>query len=90
MPTQLFLMLAAFFLGCIVTEIRWIVKMRHLRGQVETEMAQGETTISADVAAAAEHRSIPEGGTEQSLLGLQKHVAEETQASPVSRESAEV
>ena len=83
-------MFAAFFLGCITTEIRWIGKMRRLRGQVEAEMAQGEATISADAAAAPVHGVRPVEGTEQSLLGLQKHVAEEAQASPVPQGSAEV
>jgi len=90
MLTEPFLMLAAFFLGCIGTEIRWIAKMRRLRSQVETEMAQVEAMISTDAAASGVQRFRPEGGTEQSLLGLQKHLSEEAQASPVPQGSAEV
>jgi hypothetical protein len=76
-------MLAAFFLGCIATEIRWIAKMRRLRTEVETERVQAETAVSAN---ATDKRVLgfrPEEGTEQGLIGLQQHLIQKTEASPV-------
>ena len=83
-------MLAAFFLGCIATEIRWIAKMRRLRSDVEAEMAQAEKTVSADAAAPRGHDIRPEEGTEQSLLGLQHHLSEKTETSSVPQASSDV
>lgn len=90
MLLELCLMLAAFFLGCIATEIRWLGKMRRLRGQVETEMAQAEKTVSADATATSVHGIRPDEGTEQSLLGLQQHLSEKTETRPVPQGSKEV
>ena len=74
-------MFAAFFLGCIATEIRWIGRMRRLRRQFETEMVQAEKVVSADATGAGSHSIQPEVGTEESLLGLQQHLSEKTAAS---------
>jgi hypothetical protein len=64
-------MLAAFFLGCIATEIWWIGKMRRLRSQFEMEVAHAEKSVLADAIATRVHGIRPEVGTEQSLLCLQ-------------------
>jgi hypothetical protein len=81
-------MLAAFFMGCIATEIWWMGKMRRLRGQIEMEMAQAEKTVSADATAARVYGVRPEAGTEQSLLGLQQHLSEKKEESPVPQNSS--
>jgi len=90
MLTELCLMLAAFFMGCIATEIRWIGKMRRLRAQVETEIAQAAKTISANATVTKVHGIRPEEGTEQGLLGLQQHLSDKTETSPVPQGSTEV
>lgn len=90
MLIELCLLLAAFFLGCIATEIRWIGKMRGLRGQVETELTQVEKTVSGNATDTGAHDFGPEVNTEQSLLGLKQHLAEKTDESPVTQGSREV
>ena len=91
---KLCLMLAAFLLGCIATEIRWIERMRRLRGVVGTEeterMRQTESGVSTDAANTAA-RGVRSGeGMEKSLLGLEQHLTAETQASPVPQGSNEI
>jgi len=81
MLTELCLMLAAFFLGCIATEIWWIGKMRRLRSLMMEKEKMGHT-------AAAVFR--PEVGTQESLLGLQQHLSEKTAASPVPQRGSEI
>lgn len=90
MLTQLCLMLAAFFLGCIATEIWWIGKMRRLRSLMEQErMGQTAAAVSASAIDAGAQRFTREVGTEESLLGLQQHLSEKT-ASPVPQSSSEI
>ena len=83
MLTELCLMLAAFFLGCIATELWWIAKMRRLRGLAETT-----AMLPASAADAGAHGFGPEAGTEESLLGLQQHLSEKTEASPAPKAAA--
>lgn len=76
-------MLAAFFLGCIATEIWWIGKMRRLRSLMEKErMGQTAAVVPASATDAGAHGLKPEVDTGESLLGLQQHVSEKTEASP--------
>jgi len=90
MLTQLCLMLAAFFLGCIATEIWWIGKMRRLRSLVEEErLGQTSAAVPVGVTDAGAHAFRPEVGTGESLLGLQQHLSEKT-ASPVPQSSSEI
>lgn len=78
MLAQLYMMLAAFFLGCIVTETWWIGKMRRLRSLMEKENTSqtGASAVLAGAATAGAHGSRCEVGAEGSLLGLQQHLNE--------------
>jgi hypothetical protein len=89
MLTELYLMFAAFFLGCIATEIRWIGKMRRLRSLMEKE-SHTEAAASASATAAGAPGFKPEVGTEESLLGLQQHLSKKTEASPVPERRSEI
>ena len=86
MIVELCLMLAAFFLGCIATEIRWITKMRRLSALAvtkETErMGQAESAVPADAVNAGSQGLTADESTEQSLLGLQQHLTETAHATP--------
>ena len=89
MISQKWLMLAAFLLGCIVTEIRWIGKMRQLRSLLATQekerASRHESPTIGDAANARAQGVRSTGDTQQSLLGLQEHLTEETQASPLPK-----
>jgi hypothetical protein len=89
--TALFLMLAAFFLGCIATEIGWIGKMRRLRSLMEEEkMAAAAAAVSKLATGAGARAFRPEVGTAEGLLGLQQQLSEKTEASPVHQSSSEI
>jgi len=85
--------LAAFFIGCVFTEIRWITRLRRLRGQLSLREASREY-------GAEEHHSIPlaipqpqyfvrretaiePDAMRQSLFNLQQALATATATVPV-------
>jgi hypothetical protein len=88
---QTILMLAAFFLGCILTEIRWIGRMRRLRGlHGLTEAArmyggEGATLVAAADAGvdAGVQGRLSHDEAQESLHSLQQQLTDEAQASPV-------
>lgn len=82
-------MLAAFFLGCIATEIWWIGKMRRLRSLMEEER-MAAAAVSKLAAGAGAPGFKPEVGTAEGLLGLQQQLSEKTEASPVPQSSSEI
>jgi hypothetical protein len=65
---QTILLLAAFFLGAIFTEIRWIGRMRQLGGLQSLAEAG---------------KMYGDEGAQQSLRSLQQQLTDEAQASPV-------
>ena len=91
MLTELCLMLAAFFLGCIATEIWWIGKMRRLRSFMEEErIGQAAAAVSASATDVGAQCFTHEVGSEESLLGLQQHLSEKTETSPAPRSNSEI
>lgn len=77
-PTLLAL-IPAFVLGCILTEIRWIVRMRRLQGEVGLREASREGP-SID--------TVADFGT--ALNQLCRHLSGETPVSPLREEPATI
>ena len=84
---QTILMLAAFFLGCILTEIRWIGRTRRLRGLLglaeAARMYGGEGATLVAAADAGVQGRLSHDEAHQSLRSLQQQLTDEAQASPV-------
>jgi hypothetical protein len=84
---QAILLLAAFFLGAIFTESRWIGRMRGLGrlrglGEAAKMYADGGATLVAAADSGAQARLSHEEAQE-SLRSLQQQLTDEAQASPV-------
>jgi len=92
MTTSMMLLFPAFTLGCVLTEIRWIVRMRKLQGQVGSsgtlrESKDSAINLRAPVADHSESLTANEE-TVVSLGNLGKRLADETPTSPL-RETPE-
>ena len=87
MTGQMLLLLATFLLGCIVTEIRWIGRMRELRGlrgiREAAKMHEGESVALPAAADAGAHGRLSGEETQQSLRSLRQHLTDDTPASPI-------
>ncbi len=87
MTLQTMSLLAAFFAGCISTEIRSVRRMRRLRGQLGLSQAarmygtEGAKSVAA--AEAAVEDPIFHEEAQQSLRSLQRQLTVEAQASLV-------
>ena len=88
MTIQIFVpLILAFFVGCIFTEIRWIVKMRNLRGRFSLVEAMrkypcehapsGAAVIARVLGSLAPGAPAPEKMLE-SMLNLQQTLTAET------------
>ena len=90
MTTSMMLLFPAFTLGCVLTEIRWIVRMRRLQGQVGssgTLRESEDSRISLRVPVDDSNESLTVNDeTVVSLANLGQRLAEETPTSPL-RES---
>ena len=86
----LLLLVPAFTLGCVLTEIRWIVRMRKLQGQIGSLGTLREDQgpgISFRVPVDDSNESLTANEkTAASLSNLGQRLAEETPVSPL-RES---
>ncbi len=84
MTVSMFLLVPAFTLGCVLTEIRWIVRMRKLQGHVgsmgENEYEGRATGFGAPVDGNKSLTANEE--TAASLVNLGQRLAEETPTSP--------
>jgi hypothetical protein len=87
MTIQIFVpLLLAFFVGCIFTEIRWIGRMRRLRGKLSlVEAARKDPGENARSGAAAVARTLE--NTRESLLSLQQTLTAETTPASVAETS---
>jgi hypothetical protein len=88
MTVQMLLMLATFILGAILTEIRWIGRVRRLRGALALHEAArtygGERARLVAVAEAGVQRPPSHEDAQQSLRRLQQQLTAETPASQPS------
>lgn len=76
----------AFTLGCVVTEVRWIVRMRRLQAQLGQRETSGENqseglSLHTSQDAAAESPATLED-TPQSLRNLSQQLAGQNPVSP--------
>jgi hypothetical protein len=85
--TTLLLLVTAFTLGCVLTEIRWIVRMRKLQGQVSSRGTLREYEgpgIGFRVPGDANNESLTANAdTVASLANLGQRLAQETPVSPL-------
>ena len=90
MTTSMMLLFPAFTLGCVLTEIRWIVRMRKLQGQVGSSGTLRESEdsgINLHAPGADHSESLTANDqTAVSLGNLGQRLADETPTSPL-RES---
>jgi hypothetical protein len=80
--------IAAFVLGCIVTEIRYIERIRKLRGLLgiyQDARLHGESAVPGAPGDAGEENLWSKGDAAQSLSSLQQHLSNEAQRSPVQQ-----
>jgi len=84
MTVSVLLLVPAFTLGCVLTEIRWIVRMRKLQGQVGSigEKEYEGTAIGFPVPVDANESLTANEETAASLVNLGQRLAEETPTSP--------
>jgi hypothetical protein len=77
----------AFTLGCVLTEVRWIVRMRRLQGQLslrespsdnESERLRFRASGDSEVESPAGFEDMP-----QSLRNLSQQLAEKAPVSPL-------
>ena len=80
-------LIAAFLLGSIFTEFRWIGRMSRLRGLLglseAARMYGSERATLATTTDAAVPSRLSGQDTQQSLRSLQQHLTDEAQPSPV-------
>ena len=84
MTVSVLLLVPAFTLGCVLTEIRWIVRMRKLQGQVGSigEKEYEDTAIGFRVPVGGNESLTANEETAASLVNLGQRLAEETPTSP--------
>jgi hypothetical protein len=77
---------AAFILGCILTEVRWIFRMRSLQGQLGFRDASRETVSERLHSFASEDAGVESAGafdTLESLRNLSHELAKNAPVSPI-------
>lgn len=85
----LFLLVPAFTLGCVLTEMRWIARMRKLQGQVGSLGTLRDPGISFRVPVDDRNESLTDNKeTVVSLGNLGQRLAEETPISPLRQSPA--
>jgi len=87
MTTSMMLLFPAFTLGCVLTEIRWIVRMRKLQGEVGSSgtLRESEDSRKSLRVPGADHNESLTANEETvvSLGNLSQRLAEETPTSPL-------
>lgn len=83
--STLLLTVPAFTLGCVLTEVRWMVRMRGLQGQLGLRTASNESEpdrFHASGEAEVENPAAFEG-TRESLRNLSQQLGEKAPVSPI-------
>ncbi len=77
----------AFTLGCVVTEVRWIVRMRRLQRQIGQREVSSENQSQGLNPGASQDAAVESPATfedtPQSLHNLSQQLAEKTPVSPL-------